>query len=106
MKISHKATKPQSCCSLFFVPLWLCVNLFPEQLLVEGQKLDAVLSMSLGVFKPYAGILTVILFLTRTDSGEENLTQSHQATKLLFAFLCGLVALCESVSRPSIEIGV
>jgi type I restriction enzyme M protein len=40
-----------------------------RQLLVEGQKLDAVISMPSGVFKPYAGVSTAILFFTRTDSG-------------------------------------
>jgi len=37
--------------------------------LVEGQKLDAVISMPSGVFKPYAGVSTAILIFTRTDSG-------------------------------------
>ncbi|AOU97592.1 restriction endonuclease subunit M [Acidihalobacter yilgarnensis] len=38
-------------------------------LLVEEQKLDAIVSMPSGVFKPYAGVSTAILFFTRTDSG-------------------------------------
>lgn len=37
--------------------------------LVESQKLDAVISMPSGVFKPYAGVSTAILVFTRTDSG-------------------------------------
>ncbi len=37
--------------------------------LVEDQKLDAVISMPSGVFKPYAGVSTAILVFTRTDSG-------------------------------------
>ncbi len=37
--------------------------------LVEDQKLDAVISMPSGVFKPYAGVSTAILMFTRTDSG-------------------------------------
>ena len=40
-----------------------------RQELVEKQKLDAVISMPSGVFKPYAGVSTAILFFTRTDSG-------------------------------------
>jgi len=40
-----------------------------RQMLVEGQKLEAVVSMPSGVFKPYAGVSTAILFFTRTDSG-------------------------------------
>jgi type I restriction enzyme M protein len=40
-----------------------------RQLLVEGQKLDAVISLPSGVFKPYAGVSTAILFFTKTNSG-------------------------------------
>ncbi len=38
-------------------------------ILVEDQKLDAVISMPSGVFKPYAGVSTAILFFTKTNSG-------------------------------------
>jgi type I restriction enzyme M protein len=37
--------------------------------LVEDQKLDAVVSMPSGVFKPYAGVSTAILLFTKTNSG-------------------------------------
>lgn len=37
--------------------------------LVEEQKLDAIISMPSGVFKPYAGVSTAVLVFTRTDSG-------------------------------------
>jgi type I restriction enzyme M protein len=40
-----------------------------RQQIVEGQKLDAVISLPSGVFKPYAGVSTAILLLTKTDSG-------------------------------------
>ena len=40
-----------------------------RQTLVEEQKLDAVISMPSGVFKPYAGVSTAILIFIRTDSG-------------------------------------
>jgi type I restriction enzyme M protein len=40
-----------------------------RRLLVEEQKLDAVLSLPSGVFKPYAGVSTAILFFTKTNSG-------------------------------------
>jgi len=40
-----------------------------RQTLIEEQKLDAVISMPSGVFKPYAGVSTAILIFTRTDSG-------------------------------------
>jgi len=37
--------------------------------LIEDHKLDGVISMPSGVFKPYAGVSTAILIFTRTDSG-------------------------------------
>jgi type I restriction enzyme M protein len=40
-----------------------------RQSLVEEQKLDAIISMPSGVFKPYAGVSTAILFFTKTNSG-------------------------------------
>ena len=40
-----------------------------RQMLVEGQKLDAVISLPGGVFKPYAGVSTAILIFTKTNSG-------------------------------------
>jgi type I restriction enzyme M protein len=38
-------------------------------MLVEDQKLDAVISLPGGVFKPYAGVSTAILLFTKTNSG-------------------------------------
>ena len=38
-------------------------------MLVEDQKLDAVISLPSGVFKPYAGVSTAILMFTKTNSG-------------------------------------
>lgn len=40
-----------------------------RRILVEDQKLDAVISLPSGVFKPYAGVSTAILFFTKTNSG-------------------------------------
>ncbi|MFW5724085.1 MAG: type I restriction-modification system subunit M, partial [Halochromatium sp.] len=40
-----------------------------RKLLVEDQRLDAVISMPSGVFKPYAGVSTAILLFTKTNSG-------------------------------------
>ena len=37
--------------------------------IVKTHKLDAVISMPSGVFKPYAGVSTAILLFTKTDSG-------------------------------------
>ncbi|MGC2259594.1 MAG: N-6 DNA methylase [Candidatus Sulfotelmatobacter sp.] len=40
-----------------------------RQMLIEDQKLDAVISLPSGVFKPYAGVSTAILLFTKTNSG-------------------------------------
>ena len=37
--------------------------------IVENQRLEAVVSMPSGVFKPYAGVSTAILIFTKTDHG-------------------------------------
>lgn len=41
-----------------------------RRVLVEEQKLDAVISLPGGVFKPYAGVSTAILLFTKTNSGD------------------------------------
>jgi len=40
-----------------------------RRVLVEEQKLDGVISLPGGVFKPYAGVSTAILLFTKTNSG-------------------------------------
>ena len=40
-----------------------------RKILVEDQKLDGIVSMPSGVFKPYAGVSTAILIFTKTNSG-------------------------------------
>lgn len=40
-----------------------------RQMLVEGQKLEGVISLPAGAFKPYAGVSTAILLFTKTNSG-------------------------------------
>ena len=40
-----------------------------RRMLVEEQKLDAVVKLPSGVFRPYAGVSTAILFFTKTNSG-------------------------------------
>lgn len=40
-----------------------------REILVENQKLDAVISMPSGVFRPYAGVSTAIVLFTKTNSG-------------------------------------
>jgi type I restriction enzyme M protein len=40
-----------------------------RRVLVEDQKLDAVISLPSGVFRPYAGVSTAILLFTKTNSG-------------------------------------
>jgi type I restriction enzyme M protein len=40
-----------------------------RQMLVDQHKLDAVIKLPSGVFKPYAGVSTAILIFTKTNSG-------------------------------------
>lgn len=40
-----------------------------RQMLVEEHKLDGIVSMPSGVFRPYAGVSTAILLFTKTSSG-------------------------------------
>jgi type I restriction enzyme M protein len=40
-----------------------------RKMLVEEQKLDAVIKLPSGVFRPYAGVSTAILIFTKTNSG-------------------------------------
>jgi len=40
-----------------------------RRLLIEQQKLDAVISLPSGVFRPYASVSTAILLFTKTNSG-------------------------------------
>jgi type I restriction enzyme M protein len=40
-----------------------------RQMVVEDHKLDGVVSLPSGAFKPYAGVSTAILFFTKTNSG-------------------------------------
>ena len=40
-----------------------------RRMLIEDQRLDAVISLPGGVFRPYAGVSTAILLFTKTNSG-------------------------------------
>ena len=40
-----------------------------RQTLIEDHKLEAVISMPSGVFKPYAGVSTAVLLFTKTNNG-------------------------------------
>lgn len=40
-----------------------------REMIVEKHKLDGIVSMPSGVFKPYAGVSTAILFFTKTNKG-------------------------------------
>ena len=40
-----------------------------RKMLVEEQKLDAVIKLPSGVFRPYAGVSTAILLFTKTNIG-------------------------------------
>ncbi|MFT7109653.1 MAG: type I restriction enzyme M protein [Psychrobacter glaciei] len=48
-----------------------------RQTIVEGHKLDAVISMPSGVFKPYAGVSTAILIFTKTNNGGTDASNSN-----------------------------
>ncbi len=37
--------------------------------IIENNKLDAIISMPSGVFKPYAGVSTAIMIFTKTGNG-------------------------------------
>lgn len=37
--------------------------------IIDNQKLEAIISMPSGVFKPYAGVSTAIMIFTKTNSG-------------------------------------
>ncbi|QVI29635.1 SAM-dependent DNA methyltransferase [Mycolicibacterium neoaurum] len=43
-----------------------------RRLLVEDQKLDGIIKLPSGVFRPYAGVSTAILLFTKTNSGGTN----------------------------------
>ncbi|KAA0068488.1 class I SAM-dependent DNA methyltransferase [Rhodanobacter sp. T12-5] len=43
-----------------------------RRMLVEDHKLDGIVSMPSGVFRPYAGVSTAILLFTKTNSGGTN----------------------------------
>ena len=60
--------------------------------LVENQKLDGVVKLPSGVFRPYAGVSTAILFFTKT--------KCHKLDKLLACNLsdsCFMNQLCIKV---------
>jgi len=40
-----------------------------RRMLIEDQKLDGVVSLPSGVFRPYAGVSTAVLLFTKTNSG-------------------------------------
>lgn len=40
-----------------------------RRMIVEDQKLDGIISLPAGAFKPYAGVSTAILLFTKTNSG-------------------------------------
>ena len=44
-----------------------------RRILVEDQKLDGIVSLPAGAFKPYAGVSTAILLFTKTNSGGTDL---------------------------------
>jgi type I restriction enzyme M protein len=43
-----------------------------RRILVEDQKLDAIVKLPSGVFRPYAGVSTAVVLFTKTESGGTN----------------------------------
>src|SRR5439155_11353720 len=43
-----------------------------RRMLVEEHRLDGIVSMPSGVFKPYAGVSTAVLLFTKTNAGGTN----------------------------------
>ena len=74
--------------------------------LVDGNRLEAVISMPSGVFKPYAGVSTAILIFTRTGHGGTDNVWFYDMTADGFSPvsythlphnpLCNLVPLCRT----------
>jgi len=48
-----------------------------RETLIEKHKLEAVISMPSGVFKPYAGVSTAILIFTKTNNGGTDAPESN-----------------------------
>ena len=44
-----------------------------RKMIVEDQKLDAIIKLPSGVFRPYAGVSTAIMLFTKTESGGTDL---------------------------------
>ena len=53
---------------VFYLEAVKPINLLEKEL-VENHKLQAVISMPSGVFKPYAGVSTAVLVFTKTGAG-------------------------------------
>ena len=49
-----------------------------RRILIDDHKLDAVIKLPGGVFKPYAGVSTAVLLFTKTDSGGTNLVWFYE----------------------------
>ena len=51
-----------------------------RKMLIEEQKLDGVISLPSGVFKPYAGVSTAVLLFTKTNSGGTDTVWFYEMT--------------------------
>ena len=51
-----------------------------RKILVENQKLDAIVKLPPGVFRPYAGVSTAILFFTKTNAGDTDDVWFYEVT--------------------------
>ncbi len=51
-----------------------------RRILIEEQKLEAVISLPSGAFKPYSGVSTAILLFSKTDSGGTDFVWFYDVT--------------------------
>jgi hypothetical protein len=88
--------------------------------IIEENRLDGVVSMPSGVFKPYAGVSTAVLFFTRGAqtrniwfydmahdgfSLDEKILESHLSCLLLHSKLSNFIfVLCKTYSRLNLHI--
>ncbi len=74
-----------------------------RKMLVDEQKLDAVISMPSGVFKPYAGVSTAIVLFTKTNSGGTDQVWFYDMQADGFSLDDKRTPLLDETARASIE---
>ena len=78
-----------------------------RKILVENQKLDAIVKLPSGVFKPYAGVSTAILFFTKTNAGGTDDVWFYEVTADGFSLddkRAALLAEEKQGPRPAVQL--